>query len=193
MPQWRSSFLAVLVVCALAACNGEGPRSTGAPGQGNGHQGPSLPTVTFETTDGRAVTMVVEVADTDELRTCGLMHRLSMPENQGMLFVFAQDSTGPFWNRNTFIPLTLAWIDAEGIIRNLTDMEPVHPEDRPQRNTLYAPGVTYRYVVEANQGWFARNGVSIGDRARLEEALAHGSQGAVPICREKGTEPVGGG
>jgi uncharacterized membrane protein (UPF0127 family) len=136
--------------------------------------------------------MTVEVADTDELRTCGLMHRLSMPENHGMLFVFQQDSNGPFWNRNTFIPLTLAWITAEGVIANLTDMEPVHPEDRPQRNTLYSPGVTYRYVIEANQGWYARNNVAIGDRVRLDEALAYSTREVVPICREKGTDPVGG-
>jgi uncharacterized membrane protein (UPF0127 family) len=152
----------------------------------------ALLVVTYENADGRTFTFDIELADTDELRICGLMHRLSMPENQGMLFVFAQDSNGPFWNRNTFVPLTLAWIDADGVIRNLTDMEAVRPEDRPQLNSFYAPGVTYRYVVEANQGWFANNGVNVGDHARLEEALARGSEGAVPICREKGTDPAGG-
>ncbi len=146
-----------------------------------------LPAATFETSAGGRPVMTMEVADTPELQTCGLMHRREMPADQGMLFVFSADSSGPFWNRNTFIPLTLAWIAAGGTIVELTDMAPVRPEDNPQVNTFYGPRAMYRYVIEANQGWFARNGVATGDRVNLGDALAGGSGGAIPICREKGT------
>jgi uncharacterized protein len=188
----RWQLLVAVLTAAVMACTGDGN------GHGNGHaqedvtQESEFASVVYETADGRSVPMTIEVADTDELRTCGLMHRTSMDENHGMLFVFQQDSNGAFWNRNTFIPLTLAWITVDGVIANITDMDPVRPEDRPQRNTLYPPGVTYRYVIEANHGWYARNNVNIGDKVRLDEALARGSQNAAPICREKGTEPVGG-
>lgn len=147
---------------------------------------PDLPAVRFERAAGGTVTLYVEVADTSELMTCGLMHRLSMPENQAMLFVFAADSISPFWNRNTFIPLTLAWITADGVIASLADMDPVSPEDNPQSNTFTFSNTVYRYVIEANRGWFERNNLAVGDRADLSEAIAHGSQGAIPICRQKG-------
>lgn len=205
------ALVAVALALVLAACSGEGSadetapadltppveRAVGAPQaqqpQGTpqaarppGTSARDLPIAVFETASGGRPVMALEVADTDELRTCGLMHRLSMPADQGMLFVFNRNSAGPFWNRNTFIPLTLAWIAADGTIVDLTEMAPVRPEDNPQVNTFYAPRAAYRYVIEANQGWFARNGVAIGDRVRLDDALARGSQGAVPICRERG-------
>jgi uncharacterized membrane protein (UPF0127 family) len=194
MRWWRGVTVLAVSACLLApaACGGEGDNAS-TKAKVSGRQESELPTAVFESASGATATMTIEVADTDELRICGLMHRLSMPEDQGMLFVFERDSNGAFWNRNTFIPLTLAWIAADGSIVDLTDMDPVRPEDSPQRNTLYSPRAGYRYVIEANRGWFERKGIAIGDKARLEDALARGSQGAVPICREKGTDPVGGG
>lgn len=184
---WCGMGLALALAVTLAACggDGEGPHTAQSP---TATPNPDLAAATFQTASGSTATMALEVADTEELRTCGLMHRLSMPENQGMLFTFDADVAGPFWNRNTFIPLTLAWIAADGTILDLTDMANVRPEDDPQVNTLTPPraGTVYRYVIEANQGWFARNGVAIGDHVDLAEPLARGSQGAVPICREKG-------
>ena len=181
----RSLLLpAAALVLALVACGGDG--GARAAQQPEEPRGPSFPVVLFHSASGQSASMTVEVADTPELRTCGLMHRLAMAENHGMLFVFEVDSAGPFWNRNTFIPLTLAWLSADGIIVDLTDMAPVSPRDNPQVNTNYAPRAPYRFVIEANQGWFARNGIAIGDRVDLSEALARGSEGAVPLCRDLG-------
>jgi uncharacterized membrane protein (UPF0127 family) len=114
------------------------------------------------------------------------MHRTSMPDDQAMLFVFTTESTGSFWNRNTFIPLTLAWISADGVIVDLTDLPPVKPTDNPQVNTYIGPRAAYRYVIEANQGWFSRHGIQIGDHVDVAAAVRQGSGDAVPICREKG-------
>ena len=184
--RWRRSPLVLVatLVLALVACSSDG--GARAAQQPEEPQGPNFPVVVFHSAGGHTARMTVEVVDTPELTTCGLMHRLAMAENHGMLFVFAVDSAGPFWNRNTFIPLTLAWIAADGTIVDLTDMAAVSPRDNPQINSNYWPRASYRYVIEANQGWFARNGIAIGDRVDLSEALARGSEGAVPLCRELG-------
>ncbi len=86
------------------------------------------------------------------------MFRESMPDEQGMLF-FPLSGSG-FWMKDTLIPLTAAFISAEGVIVHLEDMQPqttvVHTSPRP-----------YYYGQEANQGWFARNGIGVGDRVSL--------------------------
>ncbi len=187
MRRWSGWVVAAVAALALAlvACGGTDDAHPMAQ-QPGGTPHPALPAVTFQSAGGGTATLYVEVADTPELEQCGLMHRTSMPEDQAMLFVFLEDSQGAFWNRNTFIPLTLAWIAADGTIVDLTDMAAVSPQDNPQNNTLYTPRAPYRYVIEANQGWFARHGVAIGDHASVADAVAYGSRGAVPICREKG-------
>jgi uncharacterized protein len=148
-------------------------------------EGTDLPIVTFMTATGGNPTMAVEVADTPSVRGCGLGYRSFLPEDQGMLFVGEVDSQGAFWDGNTFIPLTLAWIAADGTILQLTDM-PAIPPARPeqQRNTLYSPAQPYRHVIEANLGWFERHGVTVGDRVDLSAALAIvGTQGERPtLC-----------
>ena len=129
-----------------------------------------LPDGLYVTDDGQSFVMWLEVAATDATRACGLMHRDSLPIDVGMLFVWDEDQTGSFWNCNTFIPLTLAWISADGIILGLTDMEP-QVRGEPQNVVSYPPPGPYRYVVEANQGWFEFHGIDVGDRAFLEPAI----------------------
>ncbi len=183
MGRWR--VVVMLAAVTLAACSAD--RGGSAPSSAP-HAAAALASVSFGANAVRSepVRMRVEVADSDELRFCGLMHRRSMPDDHGMLFVFPADQTGPFWNRNTFIPLTLAWIAADGRIVDLTDLPAVKPEDDPQPVVYSGPALAYRFVIEANQGWYARNQVSIGDRVDLQAAVAGGSGGALPICREKG-------
>lgn len=145
-----------------------------------------LPTV--EVTNGdRTATLHVEVADTSSLRTCGLMHRYSMLPDQAMLFVFQSNTSGGFWNRNTEIPLQLAWIDANGIIVGISDMNAADRTSPNYPETTPAPG-TYRYVIEANAGWFTMNGFGPGDQVKLSAAVAHGSKGVSPICDVLGTQ-----
>ncbi len=144
-----------------------------------------LAEATFSAASGTPVSLFLEVADTPELQRCGLMHRFWMPENQGMLFVYSSDARGGFWNRNTEIPLQLAWIAADGTILELTDMEAAD-RSSPSYPITYRPSQPYRYVIEANQGWFTANGIQAGDRVDLQAPLAQGSQGAVPICETLG-------
>lgn len=109
-------------------------------------------------TGAESVLLDVDVAETKEQRAFGLMKRESMPEDEGMLFVFFEDSTGAFTMRNTLIPLSIAFFDFEGRIVKLLDMEPCEAEPCP----VYDPGVTYRGALEVNQGAFDRWGVEEG-------------------------------
>jgi uncharacterized membrane protein (UPF0127 family) len=88
------------------------------------------------------------------------MHRESMPEDQGMLFVFEGDSQHGFFMRNTLIPLSIAFVKLDGTIVEIEDMA-------PQTEDLHTGPEPYRYTVEANRGWFADNGISAGSRALI--------------------------
>lgn len=99
----------------------------------------------------------VEVADADASRSRGLMHRQAMGRNDGMLFVFEDLGYHSMWMMNTYIPLSVAFIDGEGRILNILDMEP-----RTQ-DTHTAAGPA-RYAIETNKGWFAEKKIKPGDK-----------------------------
>ena len=120
-------------------------------------------TVTIETTEG-PVSIEVEIADSDEERQVGLMNRESLPEDAGMLFLFEGDVEIGFWMKNTLIPLSIAFADADGEIVRILDMEPCEADPC----TVYEPGATYRTALEVNQGAFADWGVAEGDRLTLD-------------------------
>jgi len=98
----------------------------------------------------------VEVADTQDLRQDGLMHRDSLESNCGMLFIFEDSGPRGFWMKNTRIPLSIAFISDSGEILNIEDM---HPHDM---STVRSQGPA-RCALEMNQGWFKNNGVAMGD------------------------------
>lgn len=106
-------------------------------------------------------TVAVEVAETEEMRRVGLMFRETLAENEGMLFVFDSAGIYPFWMKNTVIPLSIAFIDDQGVIRGLQDMMP------NDELTYHAPPVPVRYALEMNQGWFAERQVRIGDQVQF--------------------------
>lgn len=101
----------------------------------------------------------VEVAASGESRATGLMHRRILPENHGMLFVFPQTGMHAFWMMNTHIPLSIAFIDDEGIIVNIEDMQPHTQNSHPPKKPV-------RYALEMNQGWFAKRGIRAGARIK---------------------------
>jgi hypothetical protein len=106
-----------------------------------------------------------EVADSAASRTTGLMHRKSMAQNAGMVFVFEENAIHCMWMKNTLIPLSVAFIDAAGAIINVADMQP-HSEQS------HCAGRPARYALEMNQGWFAQRGIKPGARLRGLEKLA---------------------
>lgn len=106
-----------------------------------------------------------EVADSMGTRMQGLMHRKSMPQGAGMVFVFDERATHCMWMKNTLIPLSVAFIDETGAIINIADMQP-HSE---QSHCATRPA---RYALEMNQGWFAQRGIKPGAKLRGLEKLA---------------------
>jgi hypothetical protein len=98
-----------------------------------------------------------EVAANQKNRMQGLMHRRSMPPNEGMIFVFPQDERHCMWMRNTFLPLSVAFLDSEGRILNIEDME-------PQTEDSHCAAAPARFALEMNKGWFAGKGIKPGQR-----------------------------
>ena len=98
-----------------------------------------------------------QMAQTPEQRAVGLMFRRDMPQNEGMLFIFEQPALQCFWMKNTLLALTAAFITDDGSIVNLADMKAQsldsHCSDKP-----------VRFVLEMNQGWFAKKGIKAGQR-----------------------------
>lgn len=96
-----------------------------------------------------------EVARTPDERATGLMFRERMGPNEGMLFVFEQPGTQCFWMKNTLLPLSTAFLADDGTVVNIAQMQPKtldsHCSDKP-----------VRYVLEMNQGWFAKRGITPG-------------------------------
>ena len=98
-----------------------------------------------------------QVAASDAARQTGLMFRQDMPAQEGMLFVFEQPATQCFWMRNTLLPLTAAFVADDGTIVNLADM-------KPQTDDSHCSAKPVRYVLEMNQGWFAKRGIKAGSK-----------------------------
>jgi uncharacterized protein len=107
--------------------------------------------------------LTVEVAHTDPERMQGLMHRRILPEDRGMLFVFPETDRHAMWMMNTYIPLSVAFLDERGAIINIEDMKPqtqdTHPAAKPAK-----------YALEVNLGWFRRHGAKPGAKV---EGIEH--------------------
>jgi uncharacterized membrane protein (UPF0127 family) len=103
------------------------------------------------------VKISAEVASTPAQREIGLMYRFSLQPDHGMLFVFEQPQPLGFWMRNTYVPLSIAFIDATGNILNIEDMAPLDESAHRSRGRAL-------YALEMRQGWFAQKGIAAGQR-----------------------------
>ena len=104
----------------------------------------------------RGHTLVVEVAATGSTRETGLMNRFSLQPDHGMLFVFDAPQPLAFWMKNTYVPLSIAFVDTEGRIVNIEDMQPLDLAT----HWSTAPAL---YAIEMKQGWFREKGIVAGD------------------------------
>ena len=153
-----------LLVVLVAACggNGEGETTRNATTAGETTAAEPIATAVIATADGE-VEFSIEVADDDMERAQGLMSRTSLPENAGMVFLYPEPTDGAFWMKNTLIPLSIAFFDADGTILRILDMEPCRSDPCP----LYDPGTPFTGALEVNRGAFERLGVREGDRIEL--------------------------
>jgi len=137
---------ALLLIAALAGCN---------PGT------PPLPTAAI--TVG-TVTVTVEVARTAAERQTGMMHRRKIGPDEGMLFVFPAAETLHFYMKNTHVPLSIAFIRADGTIERIAGMQ-------PHDLTVTSSRAPCLYALEMPQGWFGDHGIWEGARVTLPEGL----------------------
>lgn len=103
--------------------------------------------------------LVAEIAATEAARNVGLSHRFSLAPDHGMLFVFSTPQILSFWMRDTYVPLSIAFIDADGRIVNIEDM-------MRQTDTTHLSQEPAKYALEMKKGWFAERGIVAGDLIR---------------------------
>jgi uncharacterized membrane protein (UPF0127 family) len=101
--------------------------------------------------------LALEVARTPEEHQLGLMYRQSLPADNGMLFVYQRPATEGYWMHNTYVPLSIAWIDQGGTIVDIQDMQPLTDD-------AHFPAAAYWYALETNQGWYFDHGVGVGQQ-----------------------------
>ena len=138
-----------MALAGLVACSGT-------------DQHPDRPpsTVVF---DGSDVVLYVDVAETAEARRKGLMGVEKLPADEGMAFVFDEPTRSTFWMKDTLIPLSIAFVDGNGRVIDVRDMQPCEADPCP----TYGIDEPYVLAIEANLGWFDEAGVEVGDHVEL--------------------------
>ena len=137
------ALITALIVTLLAGCPVRSPAG--------------LPIIKIDI-DGHRVR--AEVARNTEQRTRGLMYRRELDDSAGMLFVYEDKAPLSFWMKNTFVPLSIAFLDDDGRIVHMADMA-------PQSLIGHKSPVAVRYALEVNRGWFAERGLKLGARAEF--------------------------
>lgn len=118
--------------------------------------------LTVTTQKSGQVCVLAEVAKTQAQRNRGFMERKNIPAGTGMIFVFERDQILSFWMKNTPHPLSIAYIDSTGTIRDIFDMTPFSLSS-------VTSTVSVRYALEVPKGWFEENGIKAGDKVSLPE------------------------
>lgn len=162
-----AAFLTLLLVLLpfVAGCSGgegEAPaeNDSEASAPATDSESSRVPTLNITNSAGERVGVEVEIADNTLERARGLMERTELAKNAGMLFVFDQEQTLPFYMKNTLIPLSIAYIDAGGSIVDIQDMQPLDETPHPSA----APA---QYALEVNQGFFTEHSVEVGNKVEL--------------------------
>jgi uncharacterized protein len=115
--------------------------------------------VTIQKMDSSSsVTLRVEVAETDEEKTRGLMFRKSLGAKEGMIFLFEQENVSPFWMKNTYVPLDILFINANHEIVDIKE------GNLPLSEELIRPAAPYRLALEVNAGFAKEYKIEPGDR-----------------------------
>lgn len=122
--------------------------------------------ITIVNTLNEKIQCNIEIALTDEEHATGLMNRTALCDDCGMLFVFADEGYRTFWMKDTSIPLSIAFIDANGIINDMHDMNPF--QTFPEYSSKYPA----RYALEVNKGWFKKNAISVGSKVIMHGCIS---------------------
>ncbi len=159
-----TAALLVASLVVLAGCAGMGLGDVGV-----GDQGTTTTTETEDNvsatfvTDGKGTNVTLEVANSPDERSQGLMYRESLPQKHGMVFVFGEAETQSFWMKNTLIPLDMIFVAPNGTVINVEHADPQpNASDSELRN--YQSDAPAKYVVEMRQGFANRTGIEPGTK-----------------------------
>ncbi len=119
--------------------------------------------------DGTAVSL--EIADTEPVRSRGLMFRQQLAPNEGMVFVFPSPGYYPFWMKNTLIPLDMLWLDDRGRVVSIAQSVPPCKADPCPS---YPPEGEAEYVIEVVSGFSRQHGLKVGDVVKLQDVPSRG-------------------
>jgi uncharacterized protein len=114
---------------------------------------------------GQPLTVRLEVAADPATRARGLMGRERVPPGSGMVFLYPGDVREAFWMKDTLVPLSIAFVAADGRVVSVAEMTPCRADPCP----TYEPAGPYRYAVELAAGAFPAAGVGAGDRVLPED------------------------
>ena len=155
----RTIVSCVALVLVLGACSDGGGGAGAAPSPS-----PSFPIATVLLDNGERSTLVtVEVAETSEQQELGLAGRESLPEDEGMVFVFFEERASGLAMSETTIPLSVAFFDERGTIVRIVDMDPCTNDPCPE----HTPGEPHMGALVVNQGAFDEWDISEGDYVQL--------------------------
>jgi len=146
-------FLLMILACVGLLCNGFWDVCDGAPKRNK-----VLPI------NVAGIELEVEVATTFEEHILGLMYRDKLEENDGMLFVFPREKVLSFWMKDTRIPLSIAFIQADGRIIQIESMKPYSLDTHVSKEKA-------KYALEMNEGWFKAHNVREGDTVKIPLAM----------------------
>ena len=160
----------LLALCLLPACSSNSSTADAAlcPGAETSPIGPNLLALHFRSPAGADVKLCVRVEGTEQARERGLMNVGKLPDNEGDLFFWPeygnQDVVAPFWMKDTLIPLSIAFVSADGRVLEEQDMQAESEE-------LHSPKAPYHFAIEANVGWYAKHALSPDATVDLPAAL----------------------
>ena len=117
-------------------------------------------TLVIKKADESTVSVKVEISKTESERAYGFMNRKKIPDGTGMIFIFEYDMILTFWMKNTPTALSIAYIDKNGIIRDIFDMTPFSLAGVQSTSSV-------RYALEVPKGWFQKNGIKPGDKVEI--------------------------
>ncbi len=160
--------VALALTLAVAGCRKDEPAAAPvsnlpAPAA-KGQAQPKLPTLKLFVGTHELET---ELATTPQQMAMGMMFRTTMADTEAMLFVFPQPQRASFYMRNTTVALSCAYIDSQGVIREIYDMKPL--EEAP----IIAQSDQIRYCLEVPQGWFQRHNVPVGTGVSTVRGTLH--------------------
>lgn len=148
MSHWCRRLILPILVVGAVCCLGCGPRAGKWP---------------YVVELGES-SVNVEVALTPEQCRRGLMFRSELGKDWGMLFVYGAEDKLSFWMKNTKVPLSIAFIDRNLVVRDVQDMTPMSEE-------LHTSKAPVMYALEVNRGWFSRHGIEPGTTVNFSPEL----------------------